>query len=188
MATQSPFSFVEGVIEQVASRLSPPLWMVHEAQHRLVLLLNHVLQQEPEALARLKRQSGRVALVQWRTLTLQLAATPAGLLELASQDAVPDLTLAVTQTSPFELAQQAMAGEKPEVRIEGDVQLAAELNWLVDHVRWDIEEDLSKIVGDVAAHRLGEVGRSVASALRRFLASGPVSTLAQKAAASRAAS
>ncbi len=188
MATQSPFSFVEGVIEQVTSRLNPPPWVVNEVQHRLVLLLNHVLQQEPEALARLTRQSGRVALVRWRTLTLQLAATPAGLLELAPQDAVPDLTLAVTQASPFELAQQAMAGEKPEVRIEGDVQLAAELNWLVDHVRWDIEEDLSKIVGDVAAHRMGELGRGLAKALRLFLKSAPVNAVVQKATASRASS
>jgi len=182
MATQSPFSLVEGVIEQVTSRLSPPSWLVHETQHRLVLLLNHVLQQEPEALARLKRQSGRVALVRWRTLTLQLAATPAGLLALAPPDAAPDLTLALTQASPLALVQQAVVGEKPEVRIEGDVQFAAELNWLVDHVRWDIEEDLSKVLGDVAAHRLGELGRGLAKALRHFVTSAPVSAAMQKAA------
>jgi ubiquinone biosynthesis protein UbiJ len=38
------------------------------------------------------------------------------------------------------------------VRIEGDVQLAAEVNWLVDHVRWDMEEDLSRLMGDAPAH------------------------------------
>ena len=59
------------------------------------------------------------------------------------------------------------------VRIEGDVQLAAEVNWLVDHVRWDLEEDLSKIVGDVAAHRLGDLARGLATALRGFVASMP---------------
>ena len=32
------------------------------------------------------------------------------------------------------------------------MQLAAEVNWLVDHVRWDAEEDLSRIIGDAPAH------------------------------------
>jgi ubiquinone biosynthesis accessory factor UbiJ len=173
MATQSPFSFLattlETAFDHFTSTFPVPPWAVHEAQHRLVLLLNHVLQQEPEAQTRLARQKGQVALVQWRSIALKLAATPAGLLELAAADAVPDLTLSVTQASPFELVQKTMNGDKPEVRIEGDVQLAAQVNWLVDHVRWDAEEDLSKIVGDVAAHRLGQVGRGVSDALRGFL-------------------
>ena len=185
MATQSPFSLLDGMVEQFASRVNPPSWMVHEMQHRLVLLLNHVLQQEPEAQARLKRQNGRIILAQWRNFTLRLAATPAGLLELASPDAVPDLTLAVTQTSPVELAQKAWKGDKPDVRIEGDVQLAAELNWLLDHVRWDLEEDLSKIMGDVAAHRIGELARSVGKALRGFLAPPPVAPWGQKTTSGR---
>lgn len=173
MATQSPFSFLERALDGVATRLAPPAWAVREVQQRIVLLLNHVLQQEPEAQARLKRQNGRVALVQWRAFTLQLVATPAGLFDLATGAATPDLTLSVTEASPFELAQKTLMGEKPGVRIEGDVQLAAEVNWLVDHVRWDLEEDLSKIVGDVAAHRLGDLARGLATALRGFVASMP---------------
>lgn len=175
MATQFPFSVIEGVLDQWATRLSPPSWAVHEMQQRIVLLLNHVLSQEPEAQARLKRQQGRVALVQWRHFTLRLVATPAGLVDLAASNAPADLTLALTQTSPLAFLQKAAQGEKPEVRIAGDVQLAAEVNWLVDHVRWDLEEDLSKIVGDVIAHRLGDMGRGLAMALRSFVASGPLS-------------
>lgn len=182
MATQSPFSLVEGVLDQWATRFSPPGWAVHEMQQRIVLLLNHVLQQEPEAQARLKRQQGRVALVQWRHFTLQLVATPAGLLDLAAQDANADLTLALTETSPLAILQKAAQGEKPEVRIAGDVQLAAEVNWLVDHVRWDLEEDLSKIVGDVMAHRLGDMGRGLTNALRSFVANVPPSKFGRKAA------
>jgi ubiquinone biosynthesis protein UbiJ len=54
----------------------------------------------------------------------------------------------VTEESPFAIAQELIAGDKPAVRIEGDVQLAAEVNWLIDHVRWDIEEDLARLMGD----------------------------------------
>jgi ubiquinone biosynthesis accessory factor UbiJ len=164
MATQSPDSFFSGLVD----KLQPPPWVVHEVQRRLVLTLNHVLQQEPEAMARLKRQAGRAVEAQWRMFTVRLQATPAGLLDLAPQEAVPDLTLTVTEDSPFALAQAALRGDKPPVRISGDVQLAAEVQWLVDHVRWDMEEDLSRIVGDAPAHAVGNAMRSMADALRKF--------------------
>jgi len=91
------------------------------------------------------------------------------LLDLAGADAKPDLTLTITEDSPFAIAQAVMQGGKPSVRIEGDVQLAAEVNWLADHVRWDVEEDLSKILGDVPAHMLMQTCRTVGQALQQFV-------------------
>ena len=171
MATQSPFSFFDPLINQFGSALQPPAWLVDELQQRLVLLLNHVLMQEPQAQARLLRQKGRVVLAQWRSFAIKLQATPAGLLDRASADARADLTLTITESSPFALAQAALRGEKPTVSIEGDVQLAAEVNWLVEHVRWDLEEDLSRIVGDIPAHTMGDAVRRMASSLRQFVGS-----------------
>ena len=55
----------------------------------------------------------------------------------------------------------AFRGDKPAVRIEGDVQLAAEVNWLVDHVRWDVEDDLARAIGDVPAHTIATGARRV---------------------------
>jgi ubiquinone biosynthesis protein UbiJ len=101
---------------------------------------------------------------------MRLVATPAGLLDLATGTAQPDLTLTLTEESPWELAQAALRGDKPPVRIAGDVQFAAEINWLVEHVRWDIEEDVSRIVGDAPAHALGETARRMLQALRQFVA------------------
>jgi ubiquinone biosynthesis protein UbiJ len=48
--------------------------------------------------------------------------------------------------------------------------LAADINWLVDHVRWDIEEDLSRVFGDAAAHQIALVAKRAVSALREFAA------------------
>jgi hypothetical protein len=60
------------------------------------------------------------------------------------------------------------------VRIEGDVQFAAEVNWLVDHVRWDAEEDLSRLIGDAPAHTIAwGIGRGMAQALRTFVGKLP---------------
>ena len=168
MATQSPFPFLDGVRRQFTNGLTPPQWLVDEIKRRLILALNHVLMQEPEAQARLARQSGRVAEAQWRQFAVRLVATPAGLLDLASPSAAADLTLTLTEESPWQLAQAAARGDKPPVRIAGDVQFAAEINWLVDHVRWDLEEDLSRVLGDAPAHAIGEGLRRMAEGLRRF--------------------
>lgn len=165
----SPFSFFDDLFNRVGERLQPPGWAIHEIQHRTVLFLNHVLQQEPEAQQRLMRQQGRVALFEWRFVTMKFVATPAGLLDLAPEDAVPELTLTVTEESPFGLARAAFRGDKPAVRIEGDVQLAAEVNWLVDHVRWDVEDDLARVIGDVPAHTIATGARRVVEGLRRFV-------------------
>jgi ubiquinone biosynthesis protein UbiJ len=172
MATQSPFPFLDGLFRQLSNGLKPPTWLVQEMQRRLVLMLNHVLMQEPEAQARLARQTGRVVEAQWRSFTMRLVATPAGLLDLAVPSAVPDLTLTLTEESPWQLAQAAARGDKPPVRIAGDVQFAAEINWLVDHVRWDMEEDLSRLMGDAPAHTIGQGLRRMAQALRKFAGSG----------------
>ena len=165
----SPFSFLDDFVNRVGSRLQPPDWVVSEVQHRAVLFLNHVLQQEPEAQQRLVRQQGRVVQFEWRFVTMKFVATPAGLLDLAPEEAISELTLAVTEESPFGLARAAFRGDKPPVRIEGDVQLAAEVNWLVDHVRWDVEDDLARLIGDVPAHTIATGARRVVAALRQFV-------------------
>ena len=48
---------------------------------------------------------------------------------------------------------------------------AAEINWLVDHVRWDIEEDLARLLGDERAHGLVQLSRPWVLALQGFVRS-----------------
>ncbi len=170
MATQSPFSFLEEFLKALpVPDMQPPVWAIEEAQRRIVLLLNHILSQETEAMSRLARQKDRVVQLQWRAFSLRLVATAAGLLDQAASDAKADLVLAVTEESPLALAQGLLRGNRPEVRIAGDVQLAAEVNWLVDHVRWDLEEDLARVIGDAPAHTLGEGARAMVRTLRQFV-------------------
>lgn len=170
-----PIPFLDELFGNVAHALQPPPWMVDELQRRLVLLVNHVLMQEPEAQARLARQAGKVVQAHWRGFSMRLGATRAGLFEVlpradAGAQAAADLTLTLTEESPLQLAQAALRGDKPPVHIAGDVQFAAEINWLVDNVRWDAEEDLSRLVGDAPAHAMADVARRVLGAMREFVA------------------
>ena len=169
MATQSPFSLLEGLLQNFNLPTTPPAWMLEESHRRTVLLLNHVLMQEPQAMERLARQKARVILAQWRAFTFKVVITPAGLMDLADAGQAPDLTLEVTEESPLVIAQTLMQGGKPAVQIAGDVQLAAEVNWLADHLRWDIEEDLARLLGDAPAHGLVQAAQTLISALRSFV-------------------
>jgi ubiquinone biosynthesis protein UbiJ len=170
--TTSPFSF----LQSLATRFQPPAWVVDEGQQKLVLFLNHVLMQEKEAQNRLLRKKGSVVHVRWGVFALDLLITPAGLLDRAAPGAKPDLLLAVAAESPAVVMQSVLAGKAPPVKIEGDVQLAAELGWLADNLRWDVEEDLSRIIGDVPAHTLAGFARQAIAGLRQFLAQAPLAS------------
>ncbi len=169
MTNTFPFPF----LESIATRFQPPAWVVSETQQRLVLFLNHVLMQEKEAQDRLARKKGSVLHIRWGLFALDLLITPAGLLDKASADAKPDLLIAVAIESPMVLLQSIMAGKPPPVKIEGDVQLAAELGWLAENLRWDFEEDLSRVLGDIPAHALADAAKRAGQALKSFLATAP---------------
>jgi len=167
-----PFQPLADAFGKLTQNLKAPPWLVDEMQHRLVLFLNHVLARQPQAQERLTRLRGRVVRLQWRGFHIQLAATPAGLCELA-QEATPDLRLTVADASPLDLARGAARGERPQVRIEGDAGLAADVNWLADNVRWDAGGDLARLIGEAPARALTDLGRKVAQALRAFVSKQP---------------
>ena len=172
-------------LERRALTLKWPQGLVTEVMERVILFVNHVLMHEPQALARLKRQQGRTLSLKWHDWHWRVRITPAGLLEndqvsqgRAFDRDLPhalvyksDLTITLAEVSLLDVASRLVHEEKPAIRIEGDVQLAAEVNWLVGHVQWDYEDDLSKIVGDANAHQVVRVAHWVLDGLRRFATS-----------------
>jgi ubiquinone biosynthesis protein UbiJ len=169
MNNTSPFSFLQSLVTQ----LQPPPWLVAEGQQRLVLLLNHILMQEKEAQSRLARKKGSVVHLRLGAFALDLLVTSAGLTDRAPSTQPADLTLTVALDAPWVMARSLLEGKTPLVKIEGDVQLAAELGWLADNLRWDVEEDLSRVIGDVPAHALAGAGQRLLAALREFAARAP---------------
>ena len=156
---------------------------------RLVLALNHVLGAELAAVRRLQVHAGRsirLHLTGWPSLLpplpeLTFLITPAGLLEWCSAGLGRDADLSVTldASNPARLMAQGLAGKRPPVDIAGDSQLATDVSWLIDNLRWDIEDDLARVVGPVAARELSRVGRVLAAGLRDAVAS--LSALAARA-------
>ncbi len=85
--------------------------------------------------------------------TIDVAAT-------SSQD--PDVIITGSLITLASLAGQSgtTAIRDGSLDISGDAELAGQFQQLLSFARPDIEEELSGIVGDAAAHRLGELARS----------------------------
>lgn len=143
---------------------------------RSTLFINHVLGSEPTAMQRMRAHRGRCIALRaqgWPSPlpTLPDAAwriTPAGLFEWC-EDAVgveAALQVVIDASNPAKLALLAVAGERPRIEVAGDAALAADVNWLIDNLRWDVEGDLESLVGPAAAHQLAQLGRAVAAALQ----------------------
>ena len=123
-----------------------------------IAFVNHLLGAEPWAREKLAPFAGRRVRVKALPLPdLALAVTAEGLLEPAPA-LDPDLTVTL---SPADLP-RLLQGDDTVLRsiaFSGDAELAAALQYLAKHLRWEVEEDLSRVVGDVAAHRIASTAR-----------------------------
>jgi ubiquinone biosynthesis protein UbiJ len=101
-------------------------------------------------------------------VSLKAAAMPAA--TEASADASPvcfDVTITVEAGAAPAFLSGGQAGALKYVRIEGDAEFATALGYLAEHLRWEPEEDLAKLVGDAGAHRAATFAREIAGRARR---------------------
>ncbi len=143
---------------------------------RLVLLVNHVVAAEPAALERLRPHAARtmqIELTGWPKLLPAMGpfafrVSPAGLVEWLPEagSLPPDLRVAIDAANPALALTRIVAGERPQVTVSGDAVFASDIDWLIDNLRWDLQDDLAKIVGDAPARQLGKIGGWFAGALR----------------------
>lgn len=146
---------------------------------RTTLLANHVLASEPVATRKLGAHSGRCVRLEldgWPGLLpplpdLAFRVTPAGLLEWCASQApeTVDLHLRLDASNPALVLVRLASGEQPKVDVQGDAQFAADLSWLMDNLRWDVQDDLERLVGKAPAHEIARIGRLFAAGLRQAL-------------------
>ena len=78
----------------------------------------------------------------------------------ADPQAVPDVTARLTPGLALRLAARDETAWQ-EIEIAGDTGFAAAIHHVARNLRWDVEEDLSRIFGDIAAHRMTAAGRTL---------------------------
>ena len=132
--------------------------------------VNHVLRGESWALERLAAFAGRTIRIDVLPFSALFIVRESGELAAAPPGIVPDLHIRITPPAALRI----LAGDETaydEVRAEGDMELARTLEVLARNVRWDVEEDLARIFGDVVAHRLARLGRAALHVPARVAAS-----------------
>lgn len=130
----------------------------------LATAINHLLEQEPWARAKLVRHAGKVALFDAGLVSLRLAATADGMVASAADDP-PAVTIRASLADlPMILADRAHAFSY--VHIEGDADFANTISQLSESLRWEAEHDLARLIGDIPALRLSAAARAAADGAR----------------------
>ena len=134
-------------------------------------LINRVLSDYPLARERLALHAFARVAVHVGPLAVALRITPHGAVE-AIGDGAPDLTAAASVI--FRIPLTALPGllrkdvaAFHEVAFEGDSELAHALSTVARGVEWDVEEDLSQLLGggrlgDIVSHRVIGTTKSIA--------------------------
>lgn len=125
--------------------------------HAARAALNHLLAGASWAREALRPHAGRSWQLTAPPLRLQLGIGAEGYFTLATHELM-DVSISLPATTPWQLlrALQQPSSLMAAARLEGQADLADALGLVLRNLRWDYEEDLSRVVGDVAATRLGQ--------------------------------
>ena len=123
--------------------------------------VNHLLRANSWARERLKPFAGKTARFDCPPFNLALTVLENG--EVAAADTgatAPDVTVRLTPG----LMLRVMTRDETAytaIGIDGDTGFAAAIRHITNNLRWDAEEDLSRIFGDIVAHRMVQTGRTL---------------------------
>lgn len=133
--------------------------------------VNHLLASETWAMARLQPFAGRTARLCCPPFDICVQIDETGALSIVS-DAVRESVDASLSLAPESLATLAAAWRQSGnaghsgiplfavVHVEGAADLAETLAFVLRNLHWDVEDDLARCVGDIAARRLGQCSRA----------------------------
>ena len=127
--------------------------------------INHLLVQENWARAQLLPHAGKVACLDAGIATLRLKVTADGMVENAPTDEPLAVTIRV-RPADLPLILQNRERAFSYVKIDGDADFANTISKVSQSLRWDIANDLSHVVGDIAAQRIVDGGGAAASTVR----------------------
>jgi ubiquinone biosynthesis protein UbiJ len=132
--------------------------------------INHVLRGESWALRRLAPFVGRTARFDILPFSALVTVRDSGEIAAAAPGTAVDVHIRLTPAA----AARILAGDEAaheQVAVDGDSEFAQALQFVVRNARWDVEEDLARVVGDTLAHRAVGAGRAVLQLQARAAAS-----------------
>lgn len=123
---------------------------------------NHLLAAAPWARAKLAPFAGRRARLVLGPLPLEFRIAPDGMFEsLGTGEPAVEIVLPAGAALALLQGREAMMRD---ARITGAADFAEALGFVLRKLDWDAEEDLSRAVGDIAAHRIMKTAGGIAAA------------------------
>jgi ubiquinone biosynthesis protein UbiJ len=90
------------------------------------------------------------------TFSLKFKVNNEGQLSISDPEAQPDAYIHMTIKSLIQLITQK---KKNGITVKGDLDLANEFSMVVEGIEWDIEEDLSRFIGDIPATEITKISK-----------------------------
>jgi ubiquinone biosynthesis protein UbiJ len=139
-------------------------------------VLNGLIQDDPALIVQLSRLKGKVIQCHLKELSLTLTFVFSQQVDvLAHFEGEPDCSLSLSLSTLPLLRQQANITQlikQDKLELNGDIQLAQKFAQLLSDSKPDLEEWLSRVTGDVAAHLIHRGARSAAMTLTASLNKG----------------
>ena len=135
-----------------------------------ISILNHLLGQQPWARDQLCRFAGKSFRLSVPPITLDLCIdSNGGFIPRQENDPLEAmLSLPASAALQFALSGKLDASQ---IEISGDTELAQGVGHILRNLSWDVEEDLSRIMGDVPAHTLMNFGKRIFAESQRKMES-----------------
>ena len=128
--------------------------------------LQHITNQNEWSRPHLQPFAGKVVQFDFVLAKANLLILEDGSLAISGESASPDATIYV----PPSLALRFLAKDEAAkmcIKIDGDTHLATEFSKVLQNMRWDIEEDLSHVTGDIAAFKIGELTKKTFAQMKQ---------------------
>ena len=122
--------------------------------------VNHLLRSASWARDALRRHAGKSARFELIPFVVALTILESGEVAPAAADAVPAATVKLGPGLMLRIAARDESAWR-EVDITGDTDLATAIHHVARNLRWDVEEDLARVFGNVVAHRMAESERTL---------------------------
>ncbi|HSH85792.1 MAG: SCP2 domain-containing protein [Methylophilus sp.] len=121
-------------------------------------VLQHLMQQNSWTAPLLQPYANQTIRMDFKVAQVTLTILQNGELAVAADSADPDATIHLPPSLVMRLLRKDPLASSM-IKIDGNATLGIEVGKIFSAIRWDVEEDLSKVVGDVAAYQVVQLGQ-----------------------------
>lgn len=131
----------------------------------LTKVLQHVMSQNSWAAPLLQPFAGQSIRFEIPPIAANLTILEDGSMAMSGESPSIDASVKI----PFLVALRMLANDEQAsqaVHIEGNTELVVVVTKVLRNMSWQVEEDLSNVVGDVAAHQISNLARQTAAGIK----------------------